>query len=779
MATNNADFKVKKGLIVSEGITLGGHTFNDIDIGSEHVDADDHIMSSGAIKEYVAANAGDVSVGTHAGNNNLAFFSNTGEISNSNNASFTSATGAVDFFGSVEAGNVKIGTNTNKNTVETSSAQDLILRTNGGTDSGTVTLTDGANGDINIAPNGTGSLLVNYSTSNNNYGTQVASNAENVVPFSSTNKTTATNSIQTTGHFTNAITSGSRTTGFGSQIEFRLGEINYAGYLAGKIGAKMKDTGNDNFDMFITPQGTGNLALGNFTLDADQSVGSGQDNYVMTYDHSAGTIGLEAASGASAIGDLSDAITTATQNVGIGSGALDSLTASSGNYNSALGVNALTAVSTGDYNVGIGREAGAALQTGSQNVFVGSQAGGNSGTDAAQNVIVGYQSAYSATSLSNSVTLGYEAGKFGMKSASNNIAIGHSAMKGHSSNSTGANYNLAIGTESLEAITTGDYNLGIGYKTLEANTTGLRNIAIGAQALDAADTESDNIAIGYDALGATINGAEKNVVIGNYAGDAITEADNSVFVGYEAGSANQTGTTNTAVGYRSMLHGTGQQNVMIGGESGYGSSGSSTGSYNVMVGKEAGYAYTTASSLTLVGKGAGSSITSGSDNVALGRNSLYAVVDGVNNIGIGKSAGDNITSGDYNVVIGAADVPSATGDSQLSISSGNGGVTWITGDSNGGIASKAQVVAVSSTTTLTLAQSGSYVFWTNGALTLPADGTVGTQYTIFNNTGGSATVQLNASNCSIVSGWPSVTATGDHEAVTFVCVSANNWVQIG
>ena len=47
------DFVVKKGLKVAEGITLGGHTFNDIDIGSEHVDADDHIMSSGAIKEYV------------------------------------------------------------------------------------------------------------------------------------------------------------------------------------------------------------------------------------------------------------------------------------------------------------------------------------------------------------------------------------------------------------------------------------------------------------------------------------------------------------------------------------------------------------------------------------------------------------------------------------------------------------------------------------------------------------------------------------------------------
>ena len=102
-----------------------------------------------------------------------------------------------------------------------------------------------------------------------------------------------------------------------------------------------------------------------------------------------------------------------------------------------------------------------------------------------------------------------------------------------------------------------------------------------------------------------------------------------------------------------------------------------------MVGKEAGVAYTSASSLTLVGKGAGIAITTGSDNVALGRNSLYGVVDGVGNIGIGKSAGDNIISGDHNVVIGAADVASATGDDQLSISSGAGDVIWITGTDAG------------------------------------------------------------------------------------------------
>lgn len=50
-----------------------------------------------------------------------------------------------------------------------------------------------------------------------------------------------------------------------------------------------------NRDINITPNGTGNVSLGNFTFDADQTVGAGQDNYLLTYDHSTTSISLEAA----------------------------------------------------------------------------------------------------------------------------------------------------------------------------------------------------------------------------------------------------------------------------------------------------------------------------------------------------------------------------------------------------------------------------------------------------------------------------------------------------
>jgi hypothetical protein len=57
-------------------------------------------------------------------------------------------------------------------------------------------------------------------------------------------------------------------------------------------GNKIVSTANGNID--IEPNGTGNVLLGNFTFDADQTVGAGQDNYVLTYDNGAGTIALEA-----------------------------------------------------------------------------------------------------------------------------------------------------------------------------------------------------------------------------------------------------------------------------------------------------------------------------------------------------------------------------------------------------------------------------------------------------------------------------------------------------
>ena len=62
-------------------------------------------------------------------------------------------------------------------------------------------------------------------------------------------------------------------------------------------GQKIVSTSNGDID--IEPNGTGNVLLGNFEFDVDQAVGAGQDNYVLTYDNTSGTISLEAAAGGS------------------------------------------------------------------------------------------------------------------------------------------------------------------------------------------------------------------------------------------------------------------------------------------------------------------------------------------------------------------------------------------------------------------------------------------------------------------------------------------------
>ncbi len=65
---------------------------------------------------------------------------------------------------------------------------------------------------------------------------------------------------------------------------------------AGELQLKdLKITSLSNADIDIEPNGTGDVLLGNFKFDADQTVGASQDNMVLTYDNSTGKISLEAA----------------------------------------------------------------------------------------------------------------------------------------------------------------------------------------------------------------------------------------------------------------------------------------------------------------------------------------------------------------------------------------------------------------------------------------------------------------------------------------------------
>ena len=92
--------------------------------------------TSSAVNEFTIANAAT---------GNDPTLSATGDDSNIDIAIKPKGTGETVF-----------GTGAANATITTSGAHDLILDTNSGTNSGTITITDAANGDITIAPNGTG-----------------------------------------------------------------------------------------------------------------------------------------------------------------------------------------------------------------------------------------------------------------------------------------------------------------------------------------------------------------------------------------------------------------------------------------------------------------------------------------------------------------------------------------------------------------------------------------------------------------------------------------------
>lgn len=70
-----------------------------------------------------------------------------------------------------------------------------------------------------------------------------------------------------------------------------------------QLGANLDVNGNEivsasNGDIVLNPNGTGNIVIGPYTFDGDQTVGAGQDNYVLTYNNATGLTTLEPAPGA-------------------------------------------------------------------------------------------------------------------------------------------------------------------------------------------------------------------------------------------------------------------------------------------------------------------------------------------------------------------------------------------------------------------------------------------------------------------------------------------------
>ena len=241
-----------------------------------------------------------------------------------------------------------------------------------------------------------------------------------------------------------------------------------------------------------------------------------------------------------------------------------------------------------------------------------------------------------------SMGIGYQAGR--NVTGANNIAIGPSCLANQTSGTT----NIAIGQNALEALnSSGHDNTAIGYYALKSLTSGLYNFAIGSTNLQSATTALNNMALGTNALlNCTGSG---NVGIGAFAAYYLTTGGDNMFIGTSAGqrangnrcvgigteSAFPTGTTafndSIYIGYRSGYGGSaaGSNNVAIGSESlqknvsnavaiGFNAGKVQTGAGFTAIGYQAGLLSTSGTNSTLIGSGAGASLTTNGGAVMIG-----------------------------------------------------------------------------------------------------------------------------------------------------------------
>ena len=252
----------------------------------------------------------------------------------------------------------------------------------------------------------------------------------------------------------------------------------------------------------------------------------------------------------------------------------------------------------------------------------------------------------------------------------------------------GTNFNgsLLLGHQSHGSLDNAVYNTGVGLTALDGLISGDNNVAIGYGAGTAITTGGNNTYVGKGAGDQVVDGdGGRHVAVGTSSGRNSGFA--GISVGFWAGIWNL-GSNNVNIGYAAGARGTtgANDNISIGNMAGgYSGDGSFEGHYNIGIGNNAMYSINgNAIGNIGIGRLSLSTLDDTADyNTAIGSESGINVSTGDTNILMGYQAGDNITSGSHNVVIGKADVPSATADSQLSISDGDGGTTWIQGNEDG------------------------------------------------------------------------------------------------
>jgi hypothetical protein len=170
----------------------------------------------------------------------------------------------------------------------------------------------------------------------------------------------------------------------------------------------------------------------------------------------------------------------------------------SGTNNVAIGTDALDGLTTGSDMVAIGLRAGSSVTTTTNGVFIGKDAG--------QDV-----------DATNVIAIGTEAFQHG--TGANNVAIGAGALLGDITTVHTGQFNVAIGADALKSLQGARWN----------------NIAIGGRAMRDSQTGNGNTIVGKDGFLVATDGVN-NIMIGNACGNQMPDGDSNIFIGSGAGN---------------------------------------------------------------------------------------------------------------------------------------------------------------------------------------------------------------------------------------------------
>jgi hypothetical protein len=225
------------------------------------------------------------------------------------------------------------------------------------------------------------------------------------------------------------------------------------------------------------------------------------------------------------------------QNTAVGDDSLFSLT--SGIWNVGVGFQALFNDTTGNQNTGIGYQSLFSNVSGSHSTAIGGLAlfGNTTGSD---NVGVGFQTLSNNTTGNRNTGMGFRTLAFNSTN-NDNTAVGWNALF----NNRSINGNTAVGSGALFNAANSPENVAVGFHALNATSgTNGFNVAVGFQALDQVTTGGQNTAVGDNALGNVVTGTF-NTAIGDLAGLSHTGSDSgNIDIGaFEEGVAGESNVT--------------------------------------------------------------------------------------------------------------------------------------------------------------------------------------------------------------------------------------------